>query len=110
MFEKFNLGGLMKNAQKIQEMFEQSQEQLAKIEVTGESGAGAVTVTMTAKHIVKNVSIDDETKNGDKAILEELVAAAFNAASQKADDASKEHLMSMSQLMGGMNGNDSSDQ
>ncbi|MCB1827688.1 MAG: YbaB/EbfC family nucleoid-associated protein, partial [Coxiellaceae bacterium] len=86
--DKFNLGGLgglMKSAKKVQEMMEKAQEELAKIEVTGESGAGAVKVTVTAQHYAKRIDIDPEILKESKEVLEELIAAAINDATQKVE-------------------------
>ncbi|MEY4295829.1 MAG: hypothetical protein RLY82_1517, partial [Pseudomonadota bacterium] len=58
MFNKGQLAGLMKQAQNMQDNMKKAQEELGTIEVTGESGAGLVKVTMTCKHDVKRVQID----------------------------------------------------
>lgn len=84
------LGGLMKQAQKMQEDMKQAQEQLAAIEVTGESGAGLVSVVMTGKHEVKKIQIDDSLLDDDKDMLEDLVAAAVNNAVHKIAATSKD--------------------
>ncbi|MEC8444218.1 MAG: YbaB/EbfC family nucleoid-associated protein, partial [Pseudomonadota bacterium] len=52
---KGGMGNLMKQAQKMQEQMAKAQEELASAEVTGESGAGLVKVTMTGRHDVKRV-------------------------------------------------------
>jgi DNA-binding YbaB/EbfC family protein len=83
-----------------------AQEELGNIEVTGESGAGLVKVTMTCKHDVKRVQIDPSLLADDKDMLEDLVAAAFNAALKKAEDLSSEKMgkitAGMPSLPGGM--------
>ena len=58
MFNKGQLAGLMKQAQAMQENLKRAQEELATMEVTGESGAGLVKVVMTGKHDVKRVTIE----------------------------------------------------
>lgn len=78
------LGGLMKQAQQMQEKMAKAQEELAAIEVEGESGAGMVKVTMTCKHDVRRVKIDASVMD-DKDMLEDLVAAAMNDAVRKAE-------------------------
>ncbi|HWV18414.1 MAG TPA: YbaB/EbfC family nucleoid-associated protein [Rhodocyclaceae bacterium] len=78
------LGGLMKQAQQMQEKMAKAQEELASIEVEGESGAGMVKVTMTCKHDVRRVKIDASVMD-DKDMLEDLVAAAMNDAVRKAE-------------------------
>lgn len=102
--DKFNLGGLMKNAKKMQEMIEKAQSELAKIEITGESGGGAVKVTITAKHYVKNIHIDDEMLKEPKEILTDLIAAAFNNAVQKAEEITKSKMMDFSNMFGAVGG------
>lgn len=92
MFNKNQLSGLMKQAQAMQEKMKQAQEELEKLEVQGESGAGLVKVTMTGKHAVRRVEIDDSLFEDDKEMLEDLVAAAFNAALRKAEEASEEKM------------------
>ncbi len=85
MFNKGQLAGLMKQAQAMQDNLKKAQDELALIEVTGESGAGLVKVTMTCKHDVKRVAIDPSLLADDKDMLEDLVAAAFNDAVRKAE-------------------------
>jgi len=90
MFNKGQLSGLMKQAQAMQDNLKKAQEELGSIEVTGESGAGLVKVTMTCKHDVKRVEIDPSLLADEKDMLEDLVAAAFNAAVRKAEETSQE--------------------
>ena len=98
---KPDLGSLMKQAQKMQSQMQKAQEELATIEVEGESGAGLVKVVMTCKHDVKRVSIDPSLLGDDKDMLEDLVAAAFNAAVRKAEETSEQK---MGKLTAGMPG------
>jgi DNA-binding YbaB/EbfC family protein len=76
----------MKQAQAMQDNLKRAQEEIAQLEVTGEAGAGLVKVTMTGKHDVKRVSIDASLLADDKEMLEDLVAAAFNAAVRKVEE------------------------
>jgi DNA-binding YbaB/EbfC family protein len=92
MFNKGQLAGLMKQAQAMQDNLKKAQDELAFIEVTAESGNGLVKVTMTCKHEVKRIEIDPSLLGEDKDMLEDLVAAAFNAALRKAEDLSQEKL------------------
>ena len=92
MFNKGQLAGLMKQAQNMQDNMKRAQDELAHIEVSGESGAGLVKVTMTCKHEVRRVVIDPSLLGDDKDMLEDLVAAAFNAALRKAEDTSQEKM------------------
>jgi DNA-binding YbaB/EbfC family protein len=75
---KGGLGGMLKQAQKMQEELKKSQERLAQQEVTGESGGGMVKVTMTGRHEVRRVEIDPTLMGDDKEMLEDLIAAAMN--------------------------------
>jgi len=97
---KGGLGNLMKQAQEMQENMRKAQEELANMEVTGQSGGGMVSVVMTCRHDVKRVQIDDALMGDDKEVLEDLVAAAMNDAVRKAEQAAQDK---MSGLTGGMN-------
>ena len=99
MFNKGQLSGLMKQAQAMQENLKKAQEELAFVEVTGESGSGLVKVLMTCKHDVKRITIDPSLLADDKDMLEDLVAAAFNDAVRKAADTSE---AKMSKLTAGL--------
>src|SRR5512139_4203620 len=89
---KNQLAGLMKQAQAMQDNLKKAQEELALLEVEGQSGAGLVKVTMTCKHDVKRVTIDPSLLAEDKDMLEDLVAAAFNAAVRKAEEVTQEKM------------------
>ena len=82
---KNQLAGLMKQAQAMQDNLKKTQDELALMEVTGESGAGLVKVQMTCKHDVKRVTIDPSLLADDKDMLEDLVAAAINDAVRRVD-------------------------
>lgn len=82
---KGGIAGLMKQAQQMQENMKRVQEELANIEVEGQSGAGMVKVVMTCRHDVKRVAIDPSLLSDDKEMLEDLVAAAFNDAVRRVD-------------------------
>jgi DNA-binding YbaB/EbfC family protein len=84
---KGNIGQLMKQAQMMQDNMRRMQEQLAALEVEGQAGAGLVKVVMTCKHDVKRVAIDPSLVGDDKDMLEDLVAAAFNDAARKVEQA-----------------------
>ncbi len=92
---KGGLGNLMKQAQEMQEKMKQAQEDLAKLEVSGESGAGLVKITMTGRHDVKRVEIDNSLLSEDKEMLEDLVAAAVNDAVRKVEANSKDNMANM---------------
>lgn len=97
---KGGLGNIMKQAQKMQENMQKAQEELQNMEVTGESGAGMVKVTMTGKHDLKKVQIDPSLLEDDKDLLEDLIAAAVNDANRKVESATQEKMSSMT---GGLN-------
>ena len=80
-----NIGELMKQAQMMQENMRRMQEQLATVEVEGQSGAGMVKVVMTCKHEVKRIAIDPSLLGDDREMLEDLVAAAFNDAARRVE-------------------------
>ena len=88
---KGGIAGLMKQAQQMQANMEKAQEQLAQLEVEGQSGAGAVKVVMTCKHDVKRVTIDPSVMD-DKEMLEDLIALAMNDAVRKAEATSQEKM------------------
>lgn len=102
MFNKGQIAGLMKQAQAMQENLKKAQEELATMEVEGESGAGLVKVVMTCKHDVKRITIDPSLLAEDKDMLEDLVAAAFNAAVRKAEETSSEKLGKLTAGMPGL--------
>jgi len=92
MMGKGQLAGLMKQAQAMQDNLKKAQEELATIEVEGQSGAGLVKVTMTCKHDVKRIVIDPSLLADDKDMLEDLVAAAFNDGVRRAEEVSQEKM------------------
>jgi len=96
---KGGMGNLMKQAQQMQAKMAKAQEELAQMEVTGESGAGMVKVTMTGGHSVRRVEIDDSLMADDKDMVEDLVAAAFNDAVRRVEEQNKDK---MGALTGGM--------
>lgn len=96
---KGGMGNLMKQAQQMQENLQKAQEEIAKLEVTGESGAGLVKVTMNGRHDVRGVELDASLMEEDKEILEDLIAAAVNDAVRKVESTTQEK---MSQVTGGM--------
>ena len=67
----FNMGNMMKQAQMMQERLQKAQEEIANMEVVGESGAGLVKVTVTGGHEVRRVEIDDSIFKDDKDICED---------------------------------------
>lgn len=94
------INDLMQQAQKMQADMQKAQEDLAKAEVTGEAAAGLVIVTMTGRHDIKRVRIDDSVLSEPKEVLEDLLAAAVNDAVRKVEARNKE---AMAGLASGMN-------
>jgi nucleoid-associated protein EbfC len=97
---KGGLGNLMRQAQQMQENMQKAQAELAEIEVTGESGAGMVKVTLNGRHEAKKVSIEPKLLGEDKDMLEDLLTSAFNDAVRKIAARTQEKY---SGLMSGMN-------
>ena len=96
-----NLGQLMKQAQEMQANLQKAQEEIAQVEVTGEAGGGMVSVTMTGRHEARRVAIDPALfEEGDREMIEDLVAAAVNDAARKVEQATQEK---MAGVAGGMN-------
>lgn len=89
---KAQLGQLMKQAQQMQDNMRKMQDQLAQIEVEGQSGAGLVKVTMTCKNECRRIAIDPSLLGEDKDMLEDLVTAAVNDALRKAEATSNEKM------------------
>ena len=89
---------MMKQAQPLQANMKKAQDEIATMEVIGESGGGMVKVTMTGRHEVKRVQID-RSRRRRREMLEDLIAAAVNDAVKKVERASQEN---MSSVMGGM--------
>ena len=89
---KGGLGGLMKQAQQMQENMKKMQEQLAGVEVEGQSGAGMVKIVMTCRYDVRRVTIDASLLQDDKEMIEDLVAAAVNDAVRRVEAAVQEKM------------------
>lgn len=95
-----NIGQLMKQAQMMQDNMRRMQEQLASLEVEGQSGGGLVKVLMTCKHDVKRVTVDPSLVGDDKDMLEDLVAAAFNDAARRVEQMVSEKMAGVTAGMG----------
>ncbi|HPU52159.1 MAG TPA: YbaB/EbfC family nucleoid-associated protein [Burkholderiaceae bacterium] len=92
---KGQLAGLMKQAQQMQDNLKKMQEQLAQVEVEGQSGAGLVKVLVTCRNEVKRVTIDPSLVGDDKDMLEDLVVAAMNDALRRAEQTAQERMGSV---------------
>ena len=92
------LGGLMKQAQKMQEDMQKAQAEIANLEVTGQAGGGMISVVMTGRHDIRRVNIDDSVMD-DKEMLEDLIAAAVNDAVRQVEEESKGRMSGMTDGM-----------
>ena len=90
---KGGIGQLMKQAQQMQADMQKAQEEMASLTVTGESGAGMVRITMTCKHELKSLEIDDSLIGDDKEMLEDLIIAAFNDAVRRVEKTVQEKFL-----------------
>ena len=94
-----NIGNMMKQAEALQRNMQKAQEEIGRMEVTGESGGGMVKVTMTGKHEVKRVQIEPAVIGEDREMLEDLITAAINDAVRRVETQSQQR---MSELMSGL--------
>ncbi len=92
---KGGIGQLMKQAQQMQADMQKAQEEMANLTVVGESGAGMVRITMTCKHEVRGLEIDDSLVGDDKDMLEDLIIAAFNDAVRRVEKTTQEKFSGM---------------
>ncbi len=100
---KGGLGGLMKQAQAMQAQMEKMQQELANMEVTGAAGGGMVQVTLSGKHEARRVQIDPAVMD-DREMLEDLIAAAINDATNKVEETSKAKMSGVTAGLGGLPG------
>lgn len=89
------LGGLMRQAQEMQKKVAEAQQQLSELTVTGQSGAGLVSVEMNGRSETRRVQLDPGLMQEEREVVEDLIAAAINDAVQKVEKASKEHMASV---------------
>jgi DNA-binding YbaB/EbfC family protein len=94
------LGNLMKQAQEMKAQMAQAQEELGMLEVQGEAGSGMVRLTMSGRHEVKRIAIDDALVAEDKDVLEDVLAAAFNDAVSKIDKTVQDKYSGMASGLG----------
>ncbi len=100
---KLNLGALMKSAGKLRELMEKNKEEMAKLEITGESGAGLVTVILNGLYHIKHIHLSDDLLKLPKEVIEELIAAAVNGATQKVTEVVQNKLGNLGDLFGDFN-------
>lgn len=90
-----NMGKMMKQVQQMQADMQKAQEEMANMEVPGEAGGGMVKVTMTGRHELKRVEIDDALMGDEKEMLEDLIAAAVNDAVRRLEKTSQDRMSGM---------------
>jgi DNA-binding YbaB/EbfC family protein len=87
----FNMEGMMKQAQQMQQKMQKEMEELR---VEASAGGGVVTVQMKGNHEIETLKIDPEAvKDGDVEMLQDMIVAAFNEANRKVDEAMKGKMM-----------------
>ena len=94
------LGNLLKQAQEMKAQMAQAKEELGALEVQGEAGGGMVRLTMSGRHEVRRIVIDDALVGEDKEMLEDVLAAAFNDAVGKIDKTVKDKYSGMASGLG----------
>lgn len=97
---KGGLGEMLKQAQRMQQNLQQAQEELASLEVVGSAGGGAVTVTLNGRYQARGVRIDRSFVDGDREMLEDLVAAAINDAVRRVEEMSRERMSDVASGLG----------
>jgi len=97
---KGGLGGMMKQAQLMQQNMRKAQAELAGVEVEGQAGSGLVRVIMTCAHEVRRVSLSDSILSDDKEMLEDLIVLATNDAMKKAEAISQQRMGAFTAGMG----------
>ncbi len=93
--DKAGLGDLMKKAQEMQKKMQEIQKQIAEMEVTGQAGGGLVKILMTGQHYAKRVTIDPSLMKEEKTIIEDLIAAAINDATDKIEKGTRDKMSSL---------------
>jgi hypothetical protein len=94
------LGNLMKQAQEMQAQMQQAQEELGQLEVQGEAGGGLVSLTMSCRHEVRAIRIDNALMGDDKDMLEDVLVAAFNDALRKVEQTTQDKYSGMTSGLG----------
>ena len=97
---KGGLGGMMKQAQQMQQNMQKVQAELATVEVEGQAGSGMVKVTMTCAHEIRRVSLDDSVLTDDKEMLEDLIVLAVNDALKKVELTSQQRMSGFTSGLG----------
>lgn len=95
-----NLSQMMKQAQEMQGKMEEMQARMEGVEMTGQAGAGLVSVTLNGKGEMRGLKMDASIKDGDMEVMEDLIIAAHNDAKRRVEEFTQEE---MSKLTGGLN-------
>jgi len=95
-----NLSQMMKQAQEMQGKMQEMQARMEDVEMTGQSGAGLVSVTLNGKGEMRGLKMDASLKDGDIEVIEDLIVAAHNDAKRRVEDYTQEE---MGKLTGGLN-------
>lgn len=95
-----DLNKIMQQARQMQEQMQKAQEEQARQLVTGESGAGLVRITMNGHHEVKKVELDPALLNEEREVVEDLIAAAINAAVKKVMENSRNAMAGVASGLG----------
>lgn len=95
MNSKPGLGDLMKKAQEMQQQMQEIQKQIAAMEVVGQSGGGLIKITVTGQHFCKRVVVDPSLLKEEKTIIEDLIAAAINDATDKIEKGTRDKMSSL---------------
>lgn len=96
-----DMAGMMKKAQQMQTKMAELQDNLHNMTVTGESGAGLVKATASAKGELKGLDIDPSIFNGDdKEVVEDLILAAIKDAQQRATQKAEQEMSRLTEEMG----------
>jgi len=99
----FNMKKIMEKAKQMQEQMEKSKQELDSLEVSAESGAGLVKITLNGKYRVKSLDIDKDMIKEDKEFLEDLISSAINLAVEKVEEAKEKMSSPFAGMTGGMN-------
>jgi DNA-binding YbaB/EbfC family protein len=97
---KGGLGGMMKQAQQMQQNMQKVQAELAGVEVEGQASSGKVKVSMTCAHVVRRVSLDESLLTDDKEMLEDLIVLAINDALKKVEITTQQRMSGFTSGMG----------
>jgi nucleoid-associated protein EbfC len=92
MSDKLGLNEVMKRAQEMQKKLQEIQKQVAEMEITGQSGGGMVRITVTGQHYAKKVVLDQNVLKEDRSVIEDLIAAAINDATDKVEKALRDKM------------------